>query len=189
MNIIFEVWGYEVTLLELSSVITSLIAVYLGALGIRMVWPWWILSSFLYAIFFYQVELFASSFLQIIFILAAIWGLAGWKSTGVEPRYMSFGERVLWALVLVSTWVVTAPVLAEIGAAASWPDSLLLVSSAIAQFVMVLQRNETWILWILIDTFGTWHYLRQELYFTSLLYLIFTFIAVFGLVRWMKIRE
>jgi nicotinamide mononucleotide transporter len=189
MNIIFEVWGYEVTLLELSSVITSLVAVYLGAIGTRMAWPWWILSSSLYAIFFYQVELFASSFLQIIFILAAIWGLAGWKSTGVEPRYMSPRERVAWTLVLVSIWVVTAPVLAEIGAAASWPDSLLLVASAIAQVVMVLQRNETWILWILIDTFGVWHYLRQELYFTSFLYLIFTIIAVFGLVRWMKIRK
>jgi nicotinamide mononucleotide transporter len=54
---------------------------------------------------------------------------------------------------------------------------------------MVLQRNETWILWLAIDAFGTWHYARQSFYFTALLYLIFTIIAVFGWVRWKKIRK
>jgi hypothetical protein len=48
MTIIFEAWSYKVTLLELVSVLTSLIAVFLGALGVRIVWPWWILSSALY---------------------------------------------------------------------------------------------------------------------------------------------
>jgi nicotinamide mononucleotide transporter len=97
---------------------------------------------------------------------------------------MTWLERVLWTLALVVIWTASAPILGEVGAAASWPDSFLLVSSAIAQILMVLQRNETWILWIIIDTFGTWHYFRQDLYFTSLLYSIFTVIAIYGLLRW-----
>lgn len=184
MITIFTAWNYEVTLLEFISVVTSLIAVYLGARGVRIAWPWWILSSALYAIFFLQVDLFASALLQLIFIAAAIWGLFGWKTTGVEPRSMTWLERVLWLGALIILWTATAPILEEVGAAASWPDSLLLVSSAIAQILMVLQRNETWILWILIDTFGTWHYFRQDLFFTSLLYFVLTLIAIYGLVRW-----
>lgn len=184
MNIIFEAWSYEVTLLELLSVLTSLVAVYLGARGVRIAWPWWILSSTLYGIFFLQVDLFASALLQLIFIAAAIWGLFGWKATGVEPRSMTWPERAIWIIALVVIWTTSAPILGDIGAAASWPDSLLLVSSAIAQILMVLQRNETWIAWILIDTFGTWHYFRQDLYFTSLLYSIFTVIAIYGVFRW-----
>ena len=186
MFIVFDAWGYDVTILELLSVLTSLIAVFLGARGTRKAWPWWILSSALYGIFFLQVDLFASSILQLVFIAAAIWGLVGWKPSGVQPRYMTSIERILWITSLIGIWVITAPLLSQIGAAASWPDSFLLVSSAIAQVVMVLQRNETWVLWFIVDAFGTWHYFRQDLVFTGLLYLIFTLIALYGLVQWIK---
>ena len=189
MFTVFTAWGYEVSFLELISVITSLIAVYLGALGVRITWPWWILSSALYAIFFYQVDLFASAILQIVFIAAALWGWLGWKPTGVEPRNMGNSERALWVVLLLASWVALAPALKNIGAAASWPDSFLLVSSTIAQIVMVLQRNETWILWFVIDGFGTWHYCRQGYWFTGVLYGIFTAIAIFGWIRWLKIKR
>ena len=95
MQTIFTAWGYEVTYLELASVITSLVAVILGARGTRWAWPWWVISSSLYSIFFYNVDLLASSILQLIFIAAAIWGWFGWKRTGVEPRYMSKKERAI----------------------------------------------------------------------------------------------
>jgi nicotinamide mononucleotide transporter len=189
MSVAFTAWGYGVTYLELASVITSLIAVFLGALGVRMTWPWWFLSSALYALFFYQVELYASAILQFVFIAAAAWGWFGWKPTGAEPRYMSKKERFLWILALLSVWVVSAPALADIGAAATWPDSFLLVSSTVAQIVMVLQRNETWILWLIIDAFGTYHYANQGYWFTSVLYSVFTVIAGFGWYRWLKIPQ
>ena len=58
MFTVFTAWGYEVSFLELISVITSLVAVVLGALGVRITWPWWFLSSALYGIFFYDVKLY-----------------------------------------------------------------------------------------------------------------------------------
>ena len=189
MFTVFTAWGYAVSFLELISVITSLIAVYLGALGVRITWPWWLLSSALYAIFFYQVDLFASAILQFVFIAAALWGWRGWKPLGVEPRYMQNIERVLWLVALFGSWILLAPALKNIGAAATWPDSFLLVSSTIAQIVMVLQRNETWVLWFVIDAFGTWHYCRQGYWFTGILYGVFTLIAIFGWRKWLTIRR
>ena len=184
MSVAFTAWDYGVTYLELASVITSLIAVFLGALGVRMTWPWWFLSSALYALFFYQVELYASAILQFVFIAAAAWGWFGWKPTGAEPRYMSKKERIFWILALLSVWVISAPALADIGAAATWPDSFLLVSSSVAQIVMVLQRNETWILWLVVDLGYTALYFSQELYLTSVLYLVFTVVAAVGWRSW-----
>ena len=189
MSTFFTAWGYGVSYLEFVAVATSLIAVILGALGVRIAWPWWVLSSSLYAVFFYQVDLFASAILQIVFIAAAIWGWFGWKATGAEPRFMRVKERLLWLVALLGLWLVSAPALADIGAAASRPDSFLLVSSTIAQIVMVLQRNETWILWIVIDVFGTYHYANQEYWFTAFLYAVFTVIAVFGWYRWKSLRR
>jgi len=189
MFTIFTAWGYEVSALELSAVITSFTAVLLGARGVRMTWPWYLLSASLYAIFFYQVDLIASALLQFVFIGAAIWGWLGWKKSGVLPRYMNNKERAIWLSALVASWLITAPALENIGAAATLPDSFLLVSSTLAQAVMVLQRNETWIAWIVIDIFGTYHYANQGYWFTALLYGVFTVIAFFGLKRWKKLSS
>ncbi len=189
MKTFFTAWGYEVSYLELASVITSLIAVILGARGTRLAWPWWVVSSSLYALFFYNVELFASAILQLIFIAAAIWGWFGWKPSGVEPRYMSKRERIIWIASLLALWAITAPLLSNVGAAATWPDSLLLVSSALTQVIMVMQRNETWVMWFVINVFGTWHYTRQEYYFTGVLYSVFTLVAVYGWIRWLQLRK
>lgn len=188
MSTFFTAWGYEVTYLEFASVIASFIAVILGALGKRWAWPWWLVSSSLYGWFFYEVELFASALLQIVFIAAAIWGWFGWSASGAKPRYMKNSERLFWLISLVLVWLVTAPLLADIGAAASKPDSFLLVSSTVAQIVMVLQRHETWILWVVIDAFGTYHYANQEYWFTALLYAGLTIVAIFGLFSWRRLR-
>jgi nicotinamide mononucleotide transporter len=184
MITIFTAWGYEVSALELSAVITSFTAVLLGARGVRITWPWYLISATLYAAFFYQVDLFASALLQLVFIAAGIWGWFGWNKSGVLPRYMNNKERAIWLLALVASWLITAPALENIGAAATLPDSFLLISSTLAQMAMVLQRNETWIAWIVIDIFGTYHYANQGYWFTAALYGVFTVIAFFGLRRW-----
>ena len=189
MFTIFTAWGYEVSALELSAVITSFTAVLLGARGVRMTWPWYLLSASLYALFFYQVDLIASALLQFVFIAAAIWGWLGWKKSGVVPRYMNNKERLIWLSALIASWLITAPALENIGAAATLPDSFLLISSTLAQAAMVLQRNETWIAWIVIDIFGTYHYANQGYWFTALLYGVFTVIAFFGLKRWKKLSS
>jgi len=189
MLTIFTAWGYAVSAWELSAVITSITAVLLGARGVRMTWPWYLVSASLYAIFFYQVDLIASALLQFVFIAAGIWGWLGWNKTGVIPRYMKNKERLIWLIALVASWLLTAPILESNGAAATLPDSFLLISSTLAQTAMVLQRNETWIAWIVIDIFGTYHYANQGYWFTALLYGVFTIIAVFGLKRWKKLSK
>lgn len=56
MFIVFTAWNYQVTLIELLAVITSLIGVWLGTTGARITWPWWIISSVLYAILFFNTN-------------------------------------------------------------------------------------------------------------------------------------
>jgi nicotinamide mononucleotide transporter len=188
MSVFFTAWGYGVTYLEFASVVASFVAVFLGAQGKRIAWPWWVVSSTLYGVFFYQVELIASALLQIVFIMAAIWGWFGWKATGAQPRYMKNKERFIWGALLIVVWLSSSPVLSDIGAAAARPDSFLLVSSTIAQILMVLQRHEAWVLWIIIDAFGTYHYANLEYWFTALLYGALTAIAVFGWLSWRKLE-
>jgi nicotinamide mononucleotide transporter len=184
MFILFTAWNYPVTILELAAVIASLIGVWLGTSGARFTWPWWVTSAILYGLLFLQYDLIASAALQLVFIAGGIWGWFGWGKSGAKPESLKNKERVIWLLALVVSWILLAPALASIGAAGTWLDSFILLGSLIAQILMVREKFEAWPIWFVVNIVATIHYARQDLWFTSLLYVVFTVIAVIGWRKW-----
>jgi nicotinamide mononucleotide transporter len=181
---LFTAWGYEVSILEFVAALTSFVGVWLGTTGKRITWPWWALSSALYGVFFYQVELFASATLQVVFITAAIYGWMGWAPTGAVPGSLSVRNRRNIAIGTLMSVAVLSPVLSNIGAAATWSDAFLLIGSLVAQVMMVRQKYEAWIVWLIVDLAGTVQYAMLGYWFTAVLYAMFTVIAVIGWKRW-----
>ena len=181
---LFTAWDYEVSILEFVAALTSFVGVWLGTTGKRITWPWWALSSALYGVFFYQVDLFASATLQIVFITAAIYGWMGWAPTGAVPGSLSVRNRRNIAIGTLISVAVLSPVLSNIGAAATWSDAFLLIGSLVAQVMMVRQKYEAWIVWLIVDLAGTVQYAILGYWFTAVLYAMFTVIAVIGWKRW-----
>ena len=189
MTVLFTAWGYDVTALELMAVTTSLIGVWLGTTGTTITWPWWAFSSALYGWLFYEWDLYASALLQIVFIAAAIWGWFGWGPKGAQSRVLSTRDRGLITAGGLIVWLLITPVLISWGAAAAKPDAFGLVFSVIAQVIMVLQYRENWALWFIVDGAYTVLYWTQDLKFTSLLYVVFTAIALRGWINWKKMEN
>ena len=181
---LFTAWGYEVSILEFTAAVASFIGVYLGTTGKRITWPWWVLSSSLYGVFFYQVDLFASALLQIIFIGAAIYGWFGWAPTGAVPGSISTRNRIRIAVGTIVSVAVLSPVLAGIGAAATWTDAFILIGSLVAQLLMIYEKYETWMLWLIVNVVATIQYLSLGYWFTALLYGVFAIVAILGWKRW-----
>lgn len=181
---LFTAWGYEVSVLEFIAAVTSFVGVYLGTTGKRITWPWWALSSALYGVFFYQVDLFASAVLQIVFIIAAVYGWKDWAPTGAVPGRVSTRNRGIIAIAVVFSVAALTPVLSGIGAAATWTDAFLLIGSLTAQIMMVYEKYESWIVWLVVDLAGTIQYALLGYWFTAVLYAMFTVIAVIGWKRW-----
>ena len=181
---LFTAWGYEVSVLEFTAAVTSFVGVYLGTTGKRITWPWWALSSALYGVFFYQVDLFASAVLQIVFIIAAVYGWKDWAPTGAVPGRVSTRNRGIIAIAVVFSVAALTPVLSGIGAAATWTDAFLLIGSLTAQIMMVYEKYESWIVWLIVDLAGTIQYALLGYWFTAVLYAMFTVIAVIGWKRW-----
>jgi len=181
---LFTAWGYEVTILEFVAAIASFIGVYLGTTGKRITWPWWVLSSSLYGVFFYQVDLFASAMLQIIFIAAAVYGWFGWAPTGAVPGTISTRNRISIAIGTLVSVAALSPVLADIGAAATWTDAFILISSLVAQLLMIYEKYETWVLWLIVNVVATAQYLSLGYWFTAILYAVFAIVAILGWKRW-----
>ena len=181
---LFTAWGYEVSILEFTAAVASFIGVYLGTTGKRITWPWWVLSSGLYGVFFYQVDLFASAMLQIIFIGAAIYGWFGWAPTGAVPGTISSRNRIRIAVGTIVSVAFLSPLLANIGAAATWTDAFILIGSLVAQLLMIYEKYETWVLWLIVNVVATVQYLSLGYWFTALLYGVFAIVAILGWKRW-----
>lgn len=184
--IVFTAWGYEVSLLEFTAAIVSLIGVYLGTTGKQITWPWWVASSALYAIWFYQAKYYGSFATQFIFIGFGIWGWFGWGKNGARPSAMSLRSKWISLALFSVVWIAFAPYLKSIGAVSIWSDTFGLLGSAAAQILMVRQKWESWLLWLAVDLVLTVQYARGGYYFTSLVYGVFTVVAILGLLRWLK---
>ena len=181
---LFTAWGYDVSLLEFIAAIISFVGVWLGTTGKRITWPWWALSSALYGIFYFQEEFFASSLLQIAFVVAAVFGWFGWAPTGAVPGTLSVRNRQYIAIGTIVSVSILSPLLSNIGATATWTDAFILVASLTAQVLMIYEKFEAWIIWIIVNVTATTQFLIFEYWFTALLYAVFTVVAVIGLKRW-----
>jgi nicotinamide mononucleotide transporter len=180
----FTAWGYDVSYLEFIASIVSFIGVALGITGKRITWPWWAASSVLYGIFFLQYKLYASAALQIIFIAAAVIGWYGWGPTGAKPGPVKNSHRIyILAAILIST-LALGPLLKYLGAASTYVDAVLFFGSFAAQLLMVYQKYESWVLWLVVDIGYVALYASQGLLFTTLLYVLFTAMAALGWSSW-----
>ena len=180
----FTAWGYEVSYLEFVASIASFIGVALGITGKRITWPWWALSSALYGVFFLQYDLYASAALQIVFIIAAILGWFGWEPTGAKPGPLTNRYRIVIIASILLATLALAPVLKSLGAASTYVDAILFFGSFAAQMLMVYEKYESWVIWLIVDAGYIALYASQGLLFTTLLYVVFTVLAALGRSKW-----
>ena len=180
----FIAWGYDVSYLEFVASIVSLIGVTLGITGKRITWPWWALSSALYGVFFLQYDLYASAALQIVFIIAAILGWFGWEPTGAKPGPLTNKNRIVTVAAILLATLALAPVLKSLGAASTYVDAILFFGSFAAQMLMVYEKYESWIIWLVVDAGYVALYASQGLLFTTMLYVVFTVLAALGWSKW-----
>jgi nicotinamide mononucleotide transporter len=183
-DVLVTIWGYELSYLEFFAVLASFIGVALGITGKRITWPWWAISSVLYGILFMQWELYASAALQIVFIIAAVIGWFGWEPTGAKPGALKNGHRGYVLVAIILATLALAPVLKSWGAASTYVDAVLFFGSLTAQILMVYEKYENWVLWLIVDAGYVALYASQDLPFTAALYVTFTILAAMGWSKW-----
>jgi nicotinamide mononucleotide transporter len=65
-------------------------------------------------------------------------------------------------------------------------DSFTTVFSIIATYLVTKKVLENWLYWIVIDVVSIYLYFGRDLHLTSLLFLVYTVIAIFGYFSWIK---
>lgn len=176
--------------LEIAAVITGVIYALLAVRRNRWAWAFGAVSSLCLVWLAAGARLPLQAVLQGVYVAMAAYGFWHWsRSSGAsEPvrivRWAWRSHALALALVVVATFVL-APLLAAYTSAASpWLDALVMGLSLLATFMTARAVLENWLYWLVVDAVSFVLYGRQGLKFVALLYAIYFFIALVGLLQW-----
>lgn len=204
-NIFFTLLGYSMSYLEFFGTVAGAVAIWLSAKAIVWSWPIGIVNVVLFFFLFYQVQLYPDMFLQVFFFVTNLMGWRRWthpKKFEEDRKHelkVSFLDRKhLWVILfsgVAGTFLFGTlagnihdifPGIFPLPSAFPYLDSFVTVMSIITTFLMINKKIESWIFWILIDVIATYMYFVKEIKFVALEYLIFCFVAAFGLWNWTR---
>ena len=68
-------------------------------------------------------------------------------------------------------------------------DSFTTVFSIFATYMVIKKILGNWLYWIVIDTVSVYLFYSRDLHLTSLLFMTYTIIAIFGYFNWLKMMQ
>ncbi|MDZ8184135.1 MAG: nicotinamide riboside transporter PnuC [Nostoc sp. ChiSLP02] len=201
-NIAFQVLEYPMSYVELLGTIFYLWSVWLISKKKILTWPVGIVSVLLYMVLFYQIRLYSDMIEQVYYLGVSVYGWWQWnrpESASGEifhvrysyPRTMILAVSVTVAIslamgALMSQIHTILPALFPEKASFPYLDALTTIMSFTAMWLMAQKRIESWYYWIVVDIIGIWLYYMKGIKFVALLYVILLFMAINGLISWLK---
>lgn len=201
----FNALGYSLSYIEFFGVLSGLISVWLSAKANIWSWPTGIVNIVLSFFLYFQIQLYPDMFLQVFFFITNIIGWWRWanpkageadRKLELKVSYMKRDQLILTiGIGLLGTLMLGKfasnlhqwfPVVFSIPSAYPYIDSFITVMSIVATFYMIQKKIECWIIWIMIDIIATYLYYIKGVKFYSVEFLIFTLIATYGLLIWIR---
>jgi nicotinamide mononucleotide transporter len=177
------------------SVIES-IAVFFSILYVVLavkenIWCWGAaaISVILYIYICYSAQLYAETGLQFFYLLMSIYGYFQWNKNDSNLKIQQWTTaKHLLILILGALLTFLMGFYFSIYTNAAMPlvDSFTTVFSVFATFMVTRKILGNWLYWIVIDGVSVYLYFSRGLQLTSLLFVVYTIIAIFGYLSWLK---
>ena len=158
-------------------------------------WSAAILSSSLYFYVMYSAGLYMEAYLQIFYIIMAIYGWSQWYNPKSEEqvfvvRTWKINQHFLAIFLIVSMAYLSGSLLnIYTNAALPFIDSLTTWGAIFATYMVAKKLLENWVYWFVIDSISVMLFMSRGLILTSLLFFIYLFIIYFGYKKWTKARD
>lgn len=176
--------------LELAAFITALLYSIFASYEKVWCWPFALISSALIAYINIRLHYSWQTILQVFYFGMALYGWYVWVygDKKIEPLHItSYPPKKLGLIILAGIPFTVA--FALIGQSffhvdQPWLDGGLTAYSVIATWMMARKIIQNWLFWIIIDPLSILLYAPRERYLISLLFIIYTIIAIFGYFKW-----
>lgn len=188
------------TWLEVVAVIFGLLSVWYAKKANILVYPTGIISVLIYVYICFNYQLYADMGINFFYFVMSVYGWYKWTRKDSADKVIPIrwnSVRLQWigvGAVVVFFWIILGLIwyfkqddVEYITSYIPWVDSLTTAIFLVGMLFMALKRIENWIYWIIGDIISVPLYFVKGLVFTSFQYFVFLFIAIAGLIAWIRI--
>ena len=177
------------SIIEWLGVLTGLLYVILISFKNITAWLFALLSSAIYVYLCFISNLFLETGLQLFYVAMAIFGWLKWKKDSLEneTNIIKWDYRLHLLNILISgslTFIIGYIFDNFTSQANPYTDAFSTIFSLVATFMVTKKVLENWIYWVFIDAVCIYLFASRGLYLTSLLFILYTSIAVIGYFQW-----
>lgn len=176
------------TVLELLAVLGGVLYIVFAARESIWCWPPALFSSLIFIYIFTTSKLYFDAGLNVYYAGMAVYGYIHWNQPQKKEISITWGgwRYNLVFLSLGFSFTLLMGWLANRYTDAAFPflDAFTTIFSLIATWMVTQKQLENWLYWIVIDGLSIYLYWQKELYFTTLLFIVYTIIAAVGFWQW-----
>tara|TARA_B100001094_G_scaffold51956_1_gene47486 strand:- start:1975 stop:2604 length:630 start_codon:yes stop_codon:yes gene_type:complete len=196
-NLLFEQYSQYQTfdiVLEIIAVFFGLFSVWYSKNNNILVYPTGMVSTSIFIYLLFKWTLLGDMMINAYYFMMSIYGWYIWtrKENDVTTpisRVNSFEKKVailIFFFSIIFVYIIYV-YFDKWGTLTSYIDNITTAIFFVAMWLMAKRKIENWVFWIIGDLISVPLYFYKGLTFTSLQYLIFTFIAIAGYYSWKKI--
>ena len=196
-NLLFEQYSQYETFdiaLEMFAVLFGLLSVWFSKNNNILVYPTGMISTAIFVYLLYKWFLLGDMIINGYFFFMSIYGWFIWsrkKNNVFTPiSHLDYNE-IRISIYIFFTSLLTVYILYvyfdKWDSLTAYIDNLTTAIFFVGMWLMANRKIENWFFWIMGDIISVPLYFYKGLTFTSLQYLIFTFIAISGYYSWKKI--
>lgn len=186
----FTAFGAPTSWAEVIGFASGVLVVWLVVIQHVWNWPVGIVNNLMFFALFTSSGLFADAWLQVFYLLLALYGWWAWLRGGDRHSHLTVSRTSLtqwWILAaagVVGTVVLTWILDTRTGSTVPFPDAVTTVLSLLATWGQARKKLESWWLWISADVVYVPLYAYKDLWLTASLYLGFLALCIAGLRNW-----
>ena len=201
MNPIFEFFFSQYLEYDTIDVVLEIVAVFFGFLSVWFskqnkvfVFPTGMISTIIFVYLLLKWELLGDMMINAYYFIMSVYGWYIWTRKVDEEHVTpitrtTFNEKKISIAIFLVTLIFVYLVYVTFNKWTSWVAYIDTITTAIffvGMWLMARRKLENWIFWIIGDIISVPLYFYKGFTFTSLQYLGFTFIAIFGYLAWKK---
>ena len=182
---------------EVVAVVLAIAYVVLAARKSIWCWPCAFVSTAIYTVIFWDVNLPFQVALNAYYVLMAVYGFMQWRTQFrsqdsadaagfVSTRLTAQQHTLILSAILIATVLLAQVVMAYSNSLYVYTDAFVTVSSVITTVMVAHRKIENWLYWMVINTVASWLYWQVDLYLSSLLFVFYVGLSVYGWAQWKK---
>lgn len=157
-----------------------------------LTWPVGLMNALFYVAVFFSAKIYADMALQFYYVAISIYGWWVWHQgrSEIQTLEVTRTSRKLWIKLLLAIFILfvfIAFILYKYtdSQVPLW-DALVTAVSIVATWMLAQKKIEHWLLWVIVDAVSIGLFIMKELYPTTVLFLVYTVLAVYGYFEWRK---